>query len=79
MAVGKDGQLGAVRISCTFLGQVKVYELSELSMKFERHMDCEVVQFEILSEDYSKMVFMQVWHLELAKFPVLTLLRSDNT
>lgn len=41
-------------------GQVKVYELSELSMKFERHMDCETVQFEILSDDYSKMVFLQV-------------------
>jgi hypothetical protein len=39
---------------------VKVYELSELSMKFERHMDCEVVQFEMLSDDYSKMVFLQV-------------------
>jgi len=39
--------------------QVKVYELAELSMKFERHMDCEVVQFEVLSEDYSKMVFLQ--------------------
>lgn len=28
-------------------------------MKFERHMDCETVQFEILSDDYSKMAFLQ--------------------
>ncbi len=26
---------------------------------FYRHMDCEVVQFEILSEDYSKLAFLQ--------------------
>ncbi|KAL6058790.1 Nucleolar protein 10 [Balamuthia mandrillaris] len=38
--------------------QVKVFELAELSMKFERHLDSEIVQFQILSEDFSKMVFL---------------------
>ena len=28
----------------------KVYELAELSMKFERHMDCEAVLFEVISD-----------------------------
>ncbi|CAN6166404.1 unnamed protein product [Urochloa humidicola] len=38
--------------------QVKVYELKELSMKFERHMISEIVNFQILGDDYSKLAFM---------------------
>jgi ribosome biogenesis protein ENP2 len=38
--------------------QVKVYELSELSMKFNRYLDCDCVSFEILSDDFSKLVFL---------------------
>jgi ribosome biogenesis protein ENP2 len=38
---------------------VKVYELSELSLKFERRLDSEIIDFRILSEDYSKLVFLQ--------------------
>jgi ribosome biogenesis protein ENP2 len=38
--------------------QVKVYDLSQLSMKFERHLDAEVVDFAILGEDYSKLAFL---------------------
>lgn len=38
---------------------VKVFELSELSLKFERRLDSEIVDFKILSEDYSKLVFLQ--------------------
>lgn len=39
--------------------RVKCYEVNNLSIKFERCFDSEVNSFEILSEDYSKMVFMQ--------------------
>ncbi|KYQ88456.1 NUC153 domain-containing protein [Tieghemostelium lacteum] len=39
--------------------QVKVFELSELSNKFSRNLDCHVVNFEILSDDYSKPVFLR--------------------
>ncbi|KXJ07855.1 Nucleolar protein 10 [Exaiptasia diaphana] len=39
--------------------RVRCYETSQLSMKFERCFDSEVVKFSILSEDYSKMVFLQ--------------------
>ena len=55
----------------TYPPQVKVFEVSQLSMKFERHLDCEVTQFQVgsgrlliltpkqvLSEDFSKMVFL---------------------
>ncbi|PWZ08122.1 Nucleolar protein 10 [Zea mays] len=38
--------------------QVKVYELKELSMKFERHMISEIVDFQILGDDYSKLAFL---------------------
>ncbi|XP_062111985.1 uncharacterized protein LOC133823328 [Humulus lupulus] len=38
--------------------QVKVYELSQLSMKFERHLDSEIIDFQILSDDYSKIAFL---------------------
>ncbi|CAN1238163.1 Nucleolar protein 10 [Linum grandiflorum] len=38
--------------------QVKVYELRELSMKFERHFESEIIDFQILDEDYSKLAFL---------------------
>ncbi|CAO2831618.1 unnamed protein product [Amaranthus hypochondriacus] len=38
--------------------QVKVYELRELSLKFERHLDSEIVDFQVLSDDYSKLAFL---------------------
>jgi ribosome biogenesis protein ENP2 len=39
--------------------QMRVFELSELTMKFKRHLDCEVIDFQILSEDYSKLAFLR--------------------
>jgi ribosome biogenesis protein ENP2 len=39
--------------------QVRCFELSQLSLKFKRHIDCDVVQFQILSDDYSKLVFLR--------------------
>ena len=38
--------------------QVRCYELKETSMKFSRVLEAEIVQFQILSEDYSKLAFM---------------------
>lgn len=38
--------------------QVKVYELRELSLKFERHLDSEIIDFQVLSDDYSKLAFL---------------------
>ncbi|KAF3788508.1 Nucleolar protein 10 [Nymphaea thermarum] len=38
--------------------QVKVYELRELSLKFERHLISEIVNFQVLAEDYSKLAFL---------------------
>jgi ribosome biogenesis protein ENP2 len=38
--------------------QVKVYELNQLALKFERHLDSEIVDFEILDDDFSKLAFL---------------------
>ncbi|XP_017247710.1 uncharacterized protein LOC108218998 isoform X2 [Daucus carota subsp. sativus] len=38
--------------------QVKVYELRELSLKFERHLVSEIINFEVLDDDYSKIAFL---------------------
>jgi len=39
--------------------RVRCYDLNDLSMKFERCFDSEVVKFISLAEDYSKLVFLQ--------------------
>jgi len=38
--------------------QVKCYDLSQLSMKWCRHLDAEIVDFTTLSDDYSKLAFI---------------------
>ena len=38
---------------------VKCYDVNQLSLKFDRGLDSEVVKFRILSEDYSKLAFLQ--------------------
>lgn len=38
--------------------QMKVYELRELGLKFERHLDSEIIDFEVLGDDYSKLAFL---------------------
>lgn len=37
--------------------QVKIYETAELSMKCLRGLDSQVIDFEILGDDYTKLVF----------------------
>jgi len=55
--VSPDGQY--IIATGTYKPRVKVYEVAALSQKFERCFDNEVVAFDILSEDYSKLVFLQ--------------------
>lgn len=54
--VSRDGY--HVFVTGTYPPMVKVYDVRELSLKFERHLDAQVVQFQILSDDYSKVVFL---------------------
>ena len=45
--------------------RVRCYETSNLSLKFERCIDYEVLKMKVLSEDYSKFVLLQIErHLE---------------
>ncbi|KAL0079672.1 WD40-repeat-containing domain protein [Phycomyces blakesleeanus] len=39
--------------------QMRVFEFAEVSIKFERHMDAETVNFEILSDDWTKVALLQ--------------------
>ncbi|CAM9650457.1 unnamed protein product [Lampetra planeri] len=55
--VSRDGQY--LLATGTYKPRVRCYDVNQLSMKFERCMDSEVVTFEILSDDYSKLVFLQ--------------------
>ncbi|BES94766.1 Nucleolar protein [Nesidiocoris tenuis] len=62
--VSKDGHY--ILSTGIYKPRVRCYEVDNLSMKFERCMDAEIVTFEILSDDYSKLVFMQNdRHIEL--------------
>ncbi|KAG7400981.1 Nucleolar protein 10 [Phytophthora boehmeriae] len=38
---------------------VKVFDVRDLSLKFERGLDAEVVQLEVLSSDFGKLAFLQ--------------------
>jgi len=37
---------------------LKAYDLANLALKFDRHLTAEVVEFQVLSEDYSKAAFL---------------------
>lgn len=55
--VSKDGQY--VLATGIYKPRLRCYDLHNLGLKFERCLDAEVVTFEILSDDYSKIVFLQ--------------------
>lgn len=42
----------------TYSPRIRCYELAEMSMKFERYLDSEVVDLCILSEDYGKLAIL---------------------
>jgi ribosome biogenesis protein ENP2 len=54
--VSKDGEY--LLATGTYKPRVKCYDLKNLGLKFERCMDSHVVCFDILSDDYSKIVFL---------------------
>lgn len=43
----------------TYKPRVKCFDVNQLSLKFERCLDADVVDLQIISEDYSKLVFLQ--------------------
>ncbi|XP_060810896.1 nucleolar protein 10 [Amyelois transitella] len=57
LRTSKDGQY--IMATGIYKPRVKCFDVNNLSLKFERCLDSEVVTFEILSDDYSKIVFLQ--------------------
>ncbi|XP_061378229.1 nucleolar protein 10 [Danaus plexippus] len=57
LRVSRDGQY--IMATGIYKPRVKCFDVNNLSLKFERCLDSEVVTFEILSEDYTKIVFLQ--------------------
>ncbi|KAG8445645.1 hypothetical protein GDO86_010431 [Hymenochirus boettgeri] len=55
--VSRDGQY--IMATGTYKPRLRCYDTYQLSLKFERCLDSDVVKFDILSEDYSKIVFLQ--------------------
>lgn len=51
--VSKDGQY--VLATGIYKPRLKCFDVNQLSLKFERCFDSEVVTFEALSDDYSKV------------------------
>lgn len=54
--ISRDG--GTLMATGGYPPQVRAYELRELSLKFSRHFETEVVQFQQLSPDWKKVVFL---------------------
>ncbi|VVT51486.1 uncharacterized protein SAPINGB_P003112 [Magnusiomyces paraingens] len=57
LKVTRDGQF--CMATGTYKPQIRVYELAQAGLKFERHTDAENVDFEILSQDWTKSVHLQ--------------------
>eukprot|EP01103_Thecamoeba_quadrilineata_P004973 TRINITY_DN14835_c0_g1_i1.p1 TRINITY_DN14835_c0_g1~~TRINITY_DN14835_c0_g1_i1.p1 ORF type:complete len:701 (+),score=139.88 TRINITY_DN14835_c0_g1_i1:279-2105(+) len=60
-----------------------MYDLDQLSMKFERHIDAEVLQFQFLSSDFTKMVFLQTdrrleFHASFGKYHSLRIPKAGR-
>ncbi|XP_057667516.1 nucleolar protein 10 [Diorhabda carinulata] len=55
--VSKDGQY--ILATGIYKPRIKCFDVNNLSLKFERCFDSEAVTFQILSDDYSKLVFLQ--------------------
>lgn len=55
--VSPDGQFAMA--TGTYKPQIHVYDFANLSLKFDRHTDCENVDFLILSNDWTKSIHLQ--------------------
>ncbi|KAL1491428.1 hypothetical protein ABEB36_012028 [Hypothenemus hampei] len=55
--VSKDGNY--ILATGIYKPRIKCFDVNNLSLKFERCFDSEAVTFEVLSDDYSKLVFLQ--------------------
>ncbi|XP_028417056.1 nucleolar protein 10-like [Dendronephthya gigantea] len=54
--ISQDGNY--ILASGCYKPRVRCYDLSQMSMKFERCLDSDIVRFQVLSDDYSKIAFL---------------------
>lgn len=54
--ISRDGE--SIFATGVYKPRVRCFDTKELSMKFERCFDSEVINFQILSDDYSKVNFI---------------------
>ncbi|EDQ90796.1 uncharacterized protein MONBRDRAFT_23822 [Monosiga brevicollis MX1] len=54
--VSPDGEY--IMAAGTYKPRIRCYDLDQMSLKFERHLNCEVVDMAYLSDNYSKQVFL---------------------
>jgi WD40 repeat protein len=63
LKVSRDGQY--IVAAGGYPPSVRIFDLADLSLKVERRLDCAVTDLAVLSDDYSKLVFLQAdRHLE---------------
>lgn len=55
--VSNDGQY--ICAAGTYKPRFRCYDVTQMSLKFERGLDSDVVKFQFLSDDYSKVVFLE--------------------
>lgn len=55
--VTNDGQY--ICATGTYKPRIRCYDVAQMSLKFERGLDADVVKFQFLSDDYSKIIFLQ--------------------
>ena len=49
---------GYIVASGVYPSRLKIFETRELSMKVERGIDAQIIQLELLSDDYSKVAML---------------------
>ena len=57
--IKQSSSLSYIFISGIYPPMIKCYSINEMSLKFQRGVDAEIITFECLSEDYTKIVFLQ--------------------
>lgn len=56
--VTPDGQY--IYVAGTYKPRIRCYDVHQMSLKFERGLDSDVIKFQFLSEDYTKIAFLEV-------------------
>lgn len=70
-ALNKGNTLGC--INNIYPPQVKVYELRQLALKFERHLDSGIIDFEVLALDFRLYKIVLCFITEKLSIPLVNI------